>query len=90
VKQDSLELSLRKPPSHLPVFLDQICERPSLAVLVLDVDVSLLHPGVVVPDHVLVLHQGRVREHLVHGDALLVGVAVDLIAGHLLKKKENI
>jgi hypothetical protein len=37
-----------------------------------------------------VLHQGRVREHLVHGDALLVGVAVDLIAGHLLKKKENI
>jgi hypothetical protein len=38
---------------------------------------------------VLVLHQGRVREHLVHGDALLVGVAVDLIAGHLLKKKEK-
>jgi hypothetical protein len=30
-----------------------------------------------------VLHEGGVREDLVHGHALLVRVAVDLVPGHL-------
>ena len=35
---------------------------------------SLLHPRVVVSDHVLVLHQRCVRKHLVHGHLLVVAV----------------
>ena len=42
-----------------------------------------LHPAVVVPHHVLVLHQSRVSEHLVHCHLLVVAVLPDSLLGDL-------
>ena len=44
---------------------------------------SVLDPAVVISDHVLVLHQGGVSEHLVHGHFLVVAVLPDGLLGHL-------
>ena len=83
MEHDALELAFGEPSPLLPVVIDQVREGPTLAVLVLDVDVAVLDPGVVVPHDVLVLHQCGVSEHLVHGDSLLVTVPADLVSGHL-------
>ena len=44
---------------------------------------AFLNPTVVVSDHVLVLHQGGVGEHLVHGHLLVVTVLPDFLLGDL-------
>ena len=77
------ELGLGELLVGLPELLDLGGQGSSLAELVLDVDSSLLDPRVVVADHVLVLHQGGVGEHLVHHHPLSVGRAVDLLLRHL-------
>jgi hypothetical protein len=89
MKHDFLEFSFWQPTAHSAVVLDEVGQRAALAVLVLNVDVSVLDPRVVVPDDVLVLHQGRVGEDFVHGYAFLVSVAVDLIACHLETKTKT-
>ena len=86
MNHDFLKLSFGQSATHSSVVFDEVGQRAALAVLVLNVDVSILDPGVVVPDHVLVLHQGRVGEDFVHGNSLLVSVAVDFIACHLVTK----
>ena len=42
---------------------------------------AFLNPTVVVSDHVLVLHQGGVGEHLVHGHLFVVAVLPDFLLG---------
>ncbi len=86
MKHNFLELSFGQSATHSPVILDEVGKRATLAVLVLNVDVAVLDPGVVVPDDVLVLHQGRMGKDFVHGNSLLVSVAVDFIACHLVTK----
>ena len=44
---------------------------------------SILDPAVVISDHVFVLHQGGVGEHLVHGHLLVMAVLSDLLLGDL-------
>ena len=44
---------------------------------------SILDPAVVISDHVFVLHQGGVGEHLVHGHLLVMAVLPDLLLGNL-------
>ena len=44
---------------------------------------SFLDPTVVISDDVLVLHQGGVGEHLVHGHLLVVAVLPDFLLGDL-------
>ena len=44
---------------------------------------SFLNPTVVISDDVLVLHQGGVGEHLVHGHLLVVAVLPDFLLGDL-------
>ena len=85
VEQDALQLGLGEPLARVPELVDFRGQAAPLAILVLDVDSTGLDPGVVVAHHVLVLDQGRVGEHFVHGHALLVCIAMDLVSGDLEK-----
>ncbi len=87
MKEDTFELGLGETLAFAFKLLDLGGQGATLAELVLDEDFAGLDPGVVVADNVLVLDQSGVSKHLIHGGALLVGIAANGISRHLRKQK---